>query len=122
MQSKSRGNEQKHLFIKKYGQFWLNQAAFRPKLICAPAACALRAIAREKIIITRQTDHHHKIWQKCHPICENEIVSMFERKVIWGCPKMSRNRIAGLNKSNPEIGHKTGSSISAVKLCGRKLH
>ena len=24
---------------------------------------------------------------------------MFERKVIWGCPKMSRNRIAGFNKS-----------------------
>ena len=85
--------------LRKCDQFWVNQAAFRPKLICAPAACALRAIAREKIIITRQTDHQHKIWKKCHPIRENEIVAIFERKVIWGCPKMSRNRIAGFNKS-----------------------
>ena len=120
MQSKSRGNEQKHLFIKKYGQFWLNQAAFRPKLICAPAACALRAIAREKIIITRQTDHHHKIWQKCHPICENEIVSMFERKVIWGCPKMSRNRIAGLKKDFDRIMIYSKYSKFFVKLTEKK--
>ena len=29
-----------------------------------------------------------KIWQKCHPICEYEIVLMIERKVIWG-PRLS---------------------------------
>ena len=70
--------------------------------ICAPAACALCTIAREKIIITRQTHHHHKIWKEFHPIRENEIVAIFERKVIWGCPKMSRNRIAGLRTKDPK--------------------
>ena len=53
-----------------------------------------------KIIITRQTHHHHKICKKCHPICENEIIPMIERKFIRGCPKMSRNRIAGLRDEN----------------------
>ena len=39
----SKGNEQKHLLIEnseKFGQFWVNSAASRPKnSTCAPAAC-----------------------------------------------------------------------------------
>ena len=38
----------------------------------------------EKIIITRQTHHHYKIWKKCHPIFENEIVP-FLREKLSGC-------------------------------------
>ena len=30
-------------------------------------------------------------------LCENEIVPLIERHVIWENPKMLRNRIAGLN-------------------------
>ena len=100
MQSKFKENEQKYLFIKnsgKFGRFWVNPAASRPKdSICAPAACAWRATARERKIVPNEAYHHRKIQKKCHSICQNHSLDIFEREIIWGWQKLSRNCIVGL--------------------------